>query len=222
VTNESTLEMRTKKRHDSVAGQSEWLNGETLEMVRLYSGHFLALIANQPAAPHAPIGDLPKCKSKEPKWPLPTELVSGNEFLADEWVYDPAIHGRILATEPDSDAVRCANHMIAGRTRAFLALTSRRLAVAIDHGDIEQPGDGESGIGKLLGRFTKAKDTGGQVADHDDGKPAQDADEKLATWWETARPKVYKVFYGRVHSDIRPFSAFQFADGSILEIRDPG
>ncbi|MET0233193.1 MAG: hypothetical protein ABW224_01000 [Kibdelosporangium sp.] len=205
MTNDMFLKERTEKRADKAAGQAGWLDGESLEMVRLYSGHFLGLIAGKPAAPHVPGGDLPECGAKAPKWPLPTDLVSGNEFLGDEWVYDPAIHGRIIATDLDRDAVRCANHLIAGHTKAFLALTDRRLAVVIEQGDIA----GESGVGKLLGRFGK-------------DKPEEEADEKLVTWWQIARPDVGKVAYGRHYAQRRWFSTFHFPDGSVLEIRHPG
>ncbi|WP_051794457.1 hypothetical protein [Kibdelosporangium aridum] len=186
-----------------------WLQDETLQSVSPYTGHFLALVNGEQIVPHAPAEDveLPKCKMKPPKWPLPSELVTNKEFQRDEWAYDPAVNGRILTADLERDAVRCANHLIAGHSNAFLVSTSKRLAVVIEQQDV----DGDSAMTRFAGMFGKDKE-------------AKEARKELVTWWEVDRSRlraVNAVTYGRNLSDLRRFTAFVFADGSVLEMRAP-
>ncbi len=186
-----------------------WLRDETLQAVRPYTGHFLALVNGEQTVPHKPAEDaeLPKSGMKPPKWPLPSELVSNKEFQRDEWAYDPSVNGRILTADLDRDAVRCANHLIAGHGNAFLVSTNRRLAVVIEQQDV----DGVSAMTRVAGLFSKDKE-------------AKEARKELVTWWEIDRSRlraVNAVTYGRNLSDLRRFTAFVFADGSVLEMRAP-
>lgn len=198
---------RIKKLIQAVVDTGDWIRDETLTEVRTYTGHFLALVGGEQRVPYVPAdgADLPKCRSKPPKWPLPSELVTGHEFQHDEWVYDPSVRGRIVTDTLDRDAVHCVNHLIAGNGKAFLAITTRRAAVVIEQQDV----DGDSAMTRLAGMFAKDK------------SKTENA-ERLVTWWEVDRSRlraVNTITHGRHLTDLRRFTAITFADGSLLEIR---
>ncbi|ALG08769.1 hypothetical protein [Kibdelosporangium phytohabitans] len=200
--------LKVKDLTESVI-RTGWLSEEGLVDVRPCAGHFLAVVGGEQHVPHAPAEDaqLPKCRMKAPKWPLPSDLVTGGKFLHDEWVYDPSINGRVLTDTPDRDAVHCANHLIAGNGRAFLVLTTRRVAVVIEQQDV----DGDSAMTRFAGLLSKDK------------QKKEDA-QRLVTWWEADRSRVRavnEITHGRHLSNLRRFTALVFADGSVLETRAP-
>ncbi|GAA2802790.1 hypothetical protein [Saccharopolyspora taberi] len=168
-----------------------------------------ATVAGRRHVPHRVPGP---ADGVEPPWPVVNPALEAGEFLADEWVHDPAVWGWFHADAPDRAAARCAGALAAGKHFAWLVCSTSRVAVVVEADELaaaKTEPEPASGFGGLLGR---AKALTG--AKPEDGAPVE-------PWWEWPTAQVARFSsagLGRAAVPVQ-FFRIEFADRSVLEFR---
>ncbi|MGW3468138.1 hypothetical protein ACWDKQ_06625 [Saccharopolyspora sp. NPDC000995] len=183
-------------------------------------GWFGATLGNTRQVPYLPQQD----DGVQPPWPLVNARLSAGEFLADEWVHDPAVWGWFHTDSPARAAAQCGDALSRGKHFSWLACTNRRLAVVVEadaraealQKAAEQQKSAEESAGMLGGLFGKAK------ASKDSGQPQPPAPAgPIETWWEIPIGHVGRFTSAERGRGLDPveFFAIQFGDNSSLEFR---
>ena len=153
----------------------------------------------------------------EPPWPAVNPALTAGEFLADEWVHDPAVWGWFHADDPSRAAARCGDALSAGRHFSWLVCSTYRLAVVVEADELaaekqsEPAAEQASGFGGLLNKakaFTASK-------------PEASATAPIEQWWEWPTSQVARfthVGMGRTSPAVQ-FFRIEFADRSVLDFR---
>ncbi|MEV0696620.1 hypothetical protein AB0I53_01675 [Saccharopolyspora sp. NPDC050389] len=185
-------------------------------------GWFGATLGNTRQVPYLPQQD----DGLQPPWPLVNARLSAGEFMADEWVHDPAVWGWFHTDNPGRAAAQCGDALSRGKHFSWLACSNRRLAViveadaradALKAAEQQKASEGEESSGLLGGLFGKGKAKG----EDDQPRAPQHPAGPIETWWEIPIPHVGRFTSAERGRGGEPveFFGIQFADNSVLEFR---
>jgi hypothetical protein len=185
-----------------------------------------ATLGNTRQVPYVPQQD----DGLEPPWPLVNPCLSAGEFLADEWVHDPAVWGWFHADSPARAAAHCGDALSRGKHFAWLACSNFRLAVVVEAAAraealrqaAEPPKPAAESGGVLGGLFGKAKASNGDRSQPPTPQPSTPQPSGvIETWWEIPIRHVGRFTSAERGRGIDPVELFgiQFDDNSALEFR---
>ncbi|GAA2345389.1 hypothetical protein GCM10009854_22780 [Saccharopolyspora halophila] len=171
------------------------------------SGWFGATVGNAPEVPHSAPDD-----GLQPPWPQVNPGLTAGEFLADEWVHDPAVWGWACADSPERAAVRAGESLNAGKHFCWLVCTDQRFAVVVEadaqaeaRRQVEQAAESPGRLGGLFGR----------------GKQREAPAHPLETRWQYPLDQgidFSPAELGRAADPVE-FVRVRFADDSTLDFR---
>lgn len=123
------LEVTTATKVDKIIERElgeHWLRrGEVLRLgCAPYHAHVGLRLGGARHVPYVPSRRLPKVTGGPPRWPLPADVVTD-----EDWTDDPALGYWATADDVDRVAVRLADHFAGSAGHARLTWTNRRLAV---------------------------------------------------------------------------------------------
>lgn len=167
------------------------------------SGWFGTTLGNACHVPHMAGDD-----RVHPPWPQVNPLVAAGEFLADEWVHDPAVFGWAHADDPEQSAPRSVAALNGGGHLSWLVCTDQRLAVVVETDALSEAESSGERPGLLGGWLGKGKANSGGV-------------EPIETWWQLRISGIAEFTSAALGRGVEPIEFFRinFTDGSAVEFR---
>lgn len=167
------------------------------------SGWFGATVGNESHAPHGAGDD-----RVQPPWPQVNPQVAVGDYVADEWVHDPAVFGWAHAGGSQQSAPQSVAALNNGGHFAWLVCTNQRLAVVVEAdalSELERSGERPGLLGGWLG---KGKANAGEA-------------EPIETWWQLPINGIGEFTSAALGRGFEPIEFFRinFTDRSTLEFR---